>query len=62
MRCLDMGVIQVGSTFNYAYNIEWGYPRQFEAKTWLSKQDLEKALLNIEGSDHQGDIFAKAPG
>jgi hypothetical protein len=26
MRYLDMGVIQVGSTFNYACNIEWGYP------------------------------------
>jgi len=61
MRCLDMGVVRVGSTFNYAYNREWGYPSQFEAKAWLNKEDLEKALLNIEGSEYQGDIFVRAP-
>lgn len=60
MRCLDMPVVQAGSSFNYAYNREWGYPRQFEATAWLNKEDLKKALLNIEGSEYQGDIFVKA--
>ena len=62
MRCLDMEVFQVGSTFNYAYNLEWGYPGQFEVRTWLNKEDLKRALLNIESSERQGDIFVKVPG
>jgi FkbM family methyltransferase len=62
MRCLDMGLFQADSMFNYTYNVDWGYPAQFERKDWLDKAGLKKALLDIEGSEHQGDIFVKEPG
>ncbi len=62
MRCLDMEVLREGSTFNFAHNANWGYPARFENETWLEKKDLKKALLDIEGSASQGDIFVRAPG
>ena len=61
IRCIDMEVIQEGSMFNFAYNADWGYPAQFESGTWMKKNELKKALLEIEGSELQGDVFAKAP-
>ena len=60
MRCMDMAVLRDGSMFNFAYNAEWGYPARFENEIWLDKEELKKALLKIEGSDHQGDIFVKS--
>ena len=61
MRCLDMKVFRESSTFNFAYNGDWGYLARFEHAAWLGKKDLKKALLAIEGSNRQGDIFVKAP-
>jgi len=61
MRCLDMQVFQEGSSFNFAYNADWGYPARFEKEAWLEKEDLKSALSDIEGSDFQGDVFVKAP-
>ena len=46
MRCLDLQVLQENSTFNFAYNADWGYPVRFENETWLEKKDLKKALLD----------------
>jgi len=62
MRCLEKEVIRDGSTFNFAYNADWGYPARFEREAWLEKKDLKRALSDIEGSDFQGDVFVKAPG
>ena len=62
MRCLEMEVFREDSTFNFAYNADWGYPTRFEREAWLEKKDLKKALSDIEGSDSQGDVFVKAPG
>jgi FkbM family methyltransferase len=61
MRCLEKEVFRDGSMFNFAYNADWGYPARFEREAWLEKKDLKKALLGIEGSDFQGDVFVKAP-
>lgn len=61
IRCLDMEIFREGSTFKFAYNADWGYPSRFEQKEWLSKPDVKNALLAIEGSDSQGDIFVRAP-
>jgi hypothetical protein len=62
MRCLDMQVFGDGSTFNFAYNAgDWGYPQRFEQTSWLKTDELKKFLLEIEGSDAQGDIFVEAP-
>lgn len=61
LRRLDLQLFQEGSTFNFAYNRDWGYPENLEQGTWLNKEELKKALLAIEGSDRQGDIFIKAP-
>jgi FkbM family methyltransferase len=61
LRCLDLKVFQEGSSFNFAYNRDWGYPECFEQRTWIDKKDLKNALLAIEGSDRQGDIFVRAP-
>jgi len=61
MRCLEINVIQEGSTFNFAYNGDWGYPARFESDTWLEKRGLKRALLEIEGNDLQGDVFVRAP-
>lgn len=60
MRCLDMEIFREGSTFNFAYNADWGYPARFEMESWLEKKDLKKALVSIAGGDYQGDIFVKA--
>jgi FkbM family methyltransferase len=59
--CLDLKVFREGSSFNLAYNRDWGYPEDLDQKTWLDKKNLKKALLAIEGSDRQGDIFVRAP-
>jgi len=61
MRCLDMEVLREGSTFNFAYNVDWGYPARFESATWLERKELRRALLEISGTEQQGDVFAKAP-
>jgi hypothetical protein len=61
MRCLEMQVLREHSTFNFAYNEDWGYPERFESETWLKKKDIKKALLEVEGTDRQGDIFVRAP-
>jgi FkbM family methyltransferase len=62
LRCLDLGIFRQGSSFNFAYNRDWGYPEDFEESIWLDKSGLQEALLAIEGSDRQGDIFVRAPG
>jgi hypothetical protein len=54
-------VFHMGSTFNFAYNADWGYPVKFESAQWLSLAELKQALQKVEGSDKQGDIFVKAP-
>ena len=61
MRCMEMQVLREHSTFNFAYNEDWGYPERFESETWLKKKDIKKALLEVEGTDRQGDIFVRAP-
>jgi FkbM family methyltransferase len=61
LRCLDLEIFQPGSTFNFAYNRDWGYPTKFEENAWLEKNEIKKALLAVEGSDGQGDIFVRAP-
>ena len=61
LRCINMAILKEGSLFNFAYNGEWGYPAHFENEKWLDKEGLQKSLKKIEGSNVQGDIFAKAP-
>lgn len=61
MRCLDMELFQAGSVYNFAYNADWGYPARFAKEDWVGKEELKEALSEIEGSNHQGDIFVKAP-
>jgi FkbM family methyltransferase len=60
MSCLGKNIFREGSEYNLAYNVDWGYPVNFEKKIWVSKEELKDALLQIEGSDRQGDIFVKA--
>jgi FkbM family methyltransferase len=62
MRCLEMEVFRDGSSYNYAYNADWGYPVRFESTAWLTKKELKRALLEIGGGDHQGDVFVRASG
>jgi FkbM family methyltransferase len=59
--CLDREIFHENSTYNFAYNGEWGYPARFEKETWLDKKELKQALGVIERSDQQGDIFVRAP-
>jgi hypothetical protein len=61
MSCLDMEVLRKSSTLNFAYNADWDYLIRFEHETWPGKKELKKALLAIEGSDRQGDLFVKTP-
>jgi hypothetical protein len=52
-----MEVLRKSSTFNFAYNAEWGYTVRFEHETWPGKKELKKALLAIEETDRQGNFF-----
>jgi hypothetical protein len=59
LRCLDKSIFKEGSLFNFVFNADWGYPSKFEMENWVSKEELKKTILGLEG---QGDIFVRAPG
>lgn len=62
LQCLSKGVFQDHSTFEFAFNSpDWGYPERFEGEHWMEREELEKTLLRLEGTDKQGDIFVRAP-
>jgi FkbM family methyltransferase len=61
MRCLDLQLFNESSTYNFAYNADWGYPARFENATWVKKGELKKILSGLGSGDLQGDIFVKAP-
>ena len=62
LRCMDLRLFRKGSTYNFAFNADWGYPVKFESSSWMGKEAFEKFLLGIQGGDGQGDIFVRAPG
>jgi FkbM family methyltransferase len=55
MRCLDMGVFDAGSSFNFAL----GDPSRFELETWVGREDLKDILTRMAHRDNHGDIFVK---
>ncbi len=38
MRCMEMQVLREHSTFNFAYNEDWGYPERLESETCSRKK------------------------
>lgn len=61
LRCLDLKLFREGSTYNFAYNADWGYPVRFEKSSWMGKEAFKQYLSSIQGGDGQGDIFVRAP-
>jgi FkbM family methyltransferase len=54
-RCLDKGLFNIGSTFNFAI----GDPVRFELGNWVGREQLKKALNTMKGRERYGDVFVK---
>ena len=61
LRCLDMNLLKEGSTYNFAYNADWGYPARFENLNWVGREEFKQYLSSIQGGGGQGDVFVRAP-
>jgi len=61
MRCLETGLFEGGSRFNYVRNSGWGYPACFELAEWVDKSSFREVLAGMRDKSVQGDVFVKAP-
>jgi FkbM family methyltransferase len=60
LNCLNLPLFSQSSSFNLIVNSTWGYHEQFEKPSWISRDELLRALNSYTTGNVEGDVFVKS--